>query len=294
MRRMAIVVLVLLAVPVYCMAAEPADMRDLITGKAAPLALKLKDLDAGYMRFVSYGAGRGGGWLATAASYIGGTPFYTRGATIAIGGEKCLVAYAVQPKGPSYSSMMMYGRVREDAPEPQKITGDADLMVCLFNLRTLSPMTDVRRFDLKEELTMYQQYLQDFKEIMASQRAMEEPPQQAGDNLSKLAVAVQMYASDNDETLPPTADMDGFRKAIGEYVDSPDVFVDPDSGEPYALNPTVSGKRVREIEDPKNTIVIYQPKPGKDGRRGVALLEGSTRRLSDDQWNDLKAKSNIP
>lgn len=294
MKRAVVVVLLLLALPALAPASEPAELSDLLSGKAAPLAMKLKDLDSSHFRFLSPGYyGRGPGWLGVVSSYGGGsTPFYTRGGTVAIGGGRYLIAYAVQTKG-QYYSFVMYGRATPTAPEPEKVTGDSNLTIHLFNLSTLPVLTDVRPFELKAELALYEQYLQDFKELMASRSAMEEGPSRGG-NLENLGLALAMYAADNDDVLPRMDTAEAFQRALEEYVESKNTFADPESGELFALNPTLSGKKLSDVEDPSNTIAVYQPRPGKDGKRGVALVDGSTRRLSETEWEELKAKSGIP
>jgi len=218
-------------------------------------------------------------------------PYYSQGRSIKIGDESYLVAYTVEMKGSDYS-LRMYGRPSANAPEPEKITGDTELGLNLLNLRNLSSLSGLRTFDLKAELALFDQYLQDYKEMMAARAEMEQPMGEQQDNLKKLAMSLQMYSIDYD-VMPPMEEPSAFRSALDEYVESKDVFLDSESGEPYALNATLSGKKMADISDAKSMVAIYQPKAGKDGLRGVGFVDGSARRVSEAEWEELKKKSGI-
>jgi len=117
---------------------------------------------------------------------------------------------------------------------------------------------------------------------------------QAPDNLKMVAAALQMYTADYDGALPPMNKPEAFRKALDDYVENAEMFRDPETKEFYGINPTLSGKKIKEIKDPAKTIAVYQVKPGKDGKRGVVFVDGSIKRLTETEWTELKASSKIP
>jgi hypothetical protein len=279
--------------PAPGLAGEMQAINDVAAGKVAPLTLKFKNLDSTYFRFLSYSYQRGGGgWLGTLSSYGGGgLPYYSQGRSVKIGDDSYLIAYTVEMKGSDYS-LRMYGRPSANAPEPEKITGDTELGLYLLNLRNQPSLSGLRTFNLKAELALFDEYLQDYKEMMAARAQMEQPMGEQQDNLKKLAMSLQMYSIDYD-VMPPMDQPDAFRKALDEYVESKDIFLDPETGEPYALNTTLSGKKLADISDAKSMVAIYQAKAGKDGLRGAAFVDGSTKRVSEAEWGELKKKSGI-
>jgi hypothetical protein len=292
---MAMVVGVLLLASAYGVAGESGGMNDFVAGKVAPFTMKLKELDGSYIRF-TLGYTPGGGWLTALSRYGGeGAPAYTQGRTVTIGGESYLIAYGVDAKGGD-TAMLMSGRPNPNAPEPEPVTENSILSLALLGQRGLTVMAKVRPFNLAAELADYQRCLDSYQELIASRSAMSSPqpaPSQP-DNLEIVAMAFDMYTGDHDGVLPPMDKPETFREALDDYVESADMFRDPETKEFYGINPSLSGRKLKEIEDPAKIIAIYQVKPGKDGRRGVVLVDGSIRRLTEAEWTDLKARSSIP
>jgi hypothetical protein len=292
------VMAVMLLASVSACAAEPASMADFLAGKVAPFTLRLKDLVGGnYMRFTSpYGSGSG--WLGSMSRYGGdAAPAYTQGRTVTIGEESYLIAYTVEVKGGDTMGFM-YGRPNPNAPEPEPVTADSALTVMLLGQRGNALMGSVRPFDLAAELADYQRYLASYQEMVTTRNAMNQPvtmqAAQAPDNLKSIATALDMFRGDHDGTLPPMGTPEAFRKALDEYVENQDVFKDPETKEVYGVNPGLSGKKLAELKNTGELIAVYQAKRGKDGKRAVVFVDLTTKRLTEAEWTDLKAKSNIP
>jgi hypothetical protein len=294
MKRVVIVLGVLLAASASALASVVGNTEDFVAGKVAPFTVKLKDLDASYIRFTTPYVS-GGGWLWAMQRYAGdGVPAYTQGQTVNIGSESYLIAYMVDAKGGD-SSMITFGRPDPNAPEPEPVTADSILSLTLLGQRGVVVMTKVRPFDLAAELADFQRLLDRYQEMAATRSAMNQPiAAQAPDNLKMMAAALKMYAADYDGVLPPMNKPEAFRKALDDYVENAEVFRDPETDEFYGLNPALSGKKITEIKDPGKTIAIYQVKPGKDGNRGVVFADGSTKRLTAAEWTELKTSSKIP
>jgi hypothetical protein len=222
-------------------------------------------------------------------------PAYTQGRTVNIGGENFLIAYVAEGKGGDYAGLMYNGRISPDAPEPEPITGEATLSLVLLGQRGFTSMTKVRPFNLAAELADYERYLDNYRSFVANRSSMnQQTPSQPADSLRTVAVALAMYAEDHGGALPPMDKPDAFRKALDDYVESADMLKDPETKEYYGINPSLSGKKVKQIENPSKTIVVYQAKPGKDGKRGVVFVDGTIRRLTETEWTELKAASKIP
>ena len=160
---------------------QPAgELEGLFGGRAQPLALKMKDLDvAGWRRIKISGSpdkkedgglgglmgamlGGGGGGLggmmgSMVGSMLSGTStagpdvFYTRGQTIALGGETYLVAYQPQTKDIDFG-MLMKMKDSASPPPPKPLTPDSPLVMSLLNLHAIGNLTGIRPFDLQAEI----------------------------------------------------------------------------------------------------------------------------------------------
>ncbi len=286
MRRVALIMLVVFLTPALAAAAPPrgrqsASLKPLLSGKVAPLSLKLKNLNSSWRRFALVETGGMAGLFGPVTT-VGGA-YYTKGDTVTVAGETFLLAYR-QP-GAQISLLEMV-RSGPGAAEVAELTAESPVTLSLLSLRNLAGMNDIRPFDLKQELAEYKK---------ASEQAAATASQMGGgqgDNLQQLAMAMQMYIADND-ALPPLGDAEAVKQALVEYVNDESVFTDPDTGEAYAVNSSLSGKSLSEIEDPAQMVVFYQAEPGKDGRRGAAFLDGHVQRVSDSEWEKLKASSGI-
>ena len=270
-----------LAMTVAFTARAETNFKDLFTGKTAPLALKLKDLTADWRRFNTGGDAASPANISRAyAAMLGGGSggYYSRGETISADGETYLVAYRLQTK-PLDMTVMMRGQ----PPAPEKPTPDSALTLCLLHLRTLDSFTDIRPFDLELELAGGD----------SSPTALEEARDKAAkasglQNLKAIGVAMLAYAQDGDKTLPPMKDADATRKALEPYCKIKDAFKDP-----YQPNPTLSGRKVADIEKPGETVAFYEAKPSGD-TRAVLYLDGRCERIAETKWPDLKKASQIP
>ncbi len=304
MRRVVVAVGVLLLTSVAGLAAGSGSMEAFLAGKVAPFTRQVKDLDGSYLRFaLPYMSGSG--WLGSMSRYGGeAPPAYTQGQTVTIGGEVYLIAYAVESKGGDASGLM-YGRPNPNAPDPEPVTANSTLSLVLLGQRSFAALGKVRPFDLTTELADYQRYLTSYQEMMATRSAMNSPtmvsaapppddPKGASGTLKNVAMALDMFTGDHDGVLPPMDKAESFREALDDYIESADMFRDPETGEAYGLNASLSGKKLTEIQDPAKTIAVYQVNHGRDGKRGVVFLDFSVTRVTEAEWTDLKAKSNIP
>lgn len=92
-------------------------------------------------------------------------------------------------------------------------------------------------------------------------------------NMKQVAIAVQMYAQDYDDTLPPAADWQGL---VSRYAGNDQIFECPTRQgrlPHYALSPFVAGRNLGEIADPETTVMLYEI--GEDGRQVYPHNDGA-------------------
>jgi hypothetical protein len=184
----------------------------------------------------------------------------------------------MQTKTPDMTVMM-----RGQPPAPEKPTPDTTLTLCLLHPRTIDAFTDIRPFDLETELAGGD----------TSPAALEEARDKAAkasglQNLKAIGVALLAYAQDGDKTLPPMKDNDATRKALEPYCKIKDAF---NNG--YLPNPSLSGRKLADIEKPGETVAFYETKPNND-TRAVLYLDGRCERIAETKWGALKKSSQIP
>ena len=115
----------------------------LISGKDAPLTLKLKDLDSTWRVFSASGSSYEN-LLASAMSGGTATRIFTKGDTVTVGADVFLVTY--KPEPPDMAAMFSGGK-----PTPPKpLTPNSVVRLSLLNLHALTAMDGIRVFDMKE------------------------------------------------------------------------------------------------------------------------------------------------
>ena len=101
-------------------------------------------------------------------------------------------------------------------------------------------------------------------------------------NLKHLYTAIQWYTYCQKGGLLPFTDAASFQSILSGYVRSQELFVDARTGQPFEPNTTLAGKKLGEIENPHETILLYEATPASDGARCVLMLDGQVKRLSED------------
>lgn len=263
---------------------QEATLTDVLTGKAAPLSIKLKELDGTWRSFrltaqadssstlmmmMAMGGGRGG-------QTLGASAYYTKGQLVTLGGESFVVAYSRPAPSPLQLLAGMHGN-DGDAAKPVQVTPDTELTLSLLNVRSMGDILNIRPFNMQEEL--------------GAKTGTEKADVKAGqdkslNNLRQLAVAVAMYTQDNDEQLPEN--LPKVRKAVANLSD--DIFIQPITGQPYLFNAKLSGMALGEVKDPTSTILAYETAPWPDGQRAVAYLDGHVSMVNAETWARQEAK----
>ncbi len=126
-------------------------------------------------------------------------------------------------------------------------------------------------------------------------------------NLHQIAMAMIVYAQDYDDHLPPMKDAATAKQALLPYISAGggkgNVFVHPDTKEPYQPNPSLSYRHYVNPNPEKTQIVaFYQAKSAPEGRHDVLFLprQGDkqktdyVRSLSQSEWLKVKKLSKVP
>jgi hypothetical protein len=260
---------------------------EIIKGSKVPLTVKMKDLTGDVWRRMTV-SGSGGPAGPEASPMVNvittllqgpdASAYFTRGETISVDGQKFLIAYRMKPKPIDFEVLE-----RSSAPpKPEPLTPDTELTLSLLNLSATNSFEDIRPFDWNVERTAIQE------------RSAEERKSQSLNNLKQLALGVMMYVQDYDEILPPMQTPAKVQEVVQPYVKNPEMFKDPVTGEAYIPNPTLSQKKLAHIANPADFVLYFEPKPAPDGTRGIAFLDGSAKRIKEEDWPRYVRSSKIP
>jgi hypothetical protein len=280
----------LLLVTVAAMVATPAysqgpDLKDLLSGRNIPLTLKLKDLNADWRRVSIGGAESGGysqlltGMLGSLLGGAGGGGYYTKGDTVALGGETYLIAYRTHVKEIDFTALMRGGG---DAgpPKPEPLTPDTPLTLSLLNLRSVGSISDIRPFNLEQEV--------------AGTAREQDGQASSARNLKQLGLGLQMYRQDYDEMFPPMPDAATLKPLIMPYLKNEAVFVHPETKEPYQPNKTLSRRPESSIEKPAETVAMFEASPDAQGGRTTLFIDGHVKWLKEESFQEALKSSLLP
>ena len=267
--------------------ADNADLKDLLSGKQVPLALKLKDLDGSWRRVRVTAASDAGAFFGVYSQLLGGAGngiYYTKGDVVILAGLTYVIAYQ-HPIQPVDTTALFRGGT---PPEPEPLTPESPLALALVQLHTASTLGDIRPFNLNQEIA----------ERAGFQKAVEGANGSAVNansvaNLKQIGLGLAMCADDHNGKLPDMSDPQTMKKALTKYITSEKVFVHPKTGKPYQPNPSMSGNEWQRT----NTVdaaLVYEADPAQDGTRAVLFGDGHVERVTATRWLDLKKTSNIP
>jgi hypothetical protein len=282
-------------------------MADLVAGTAVPHAVKLKELTSEWRRMSVGGEavlGMGGmmQMMQSVGSMFGGggasDTFFTRGATITIGDQQFLIGYRLPVQGIDFGALMAMGAPGRGAPGappklPQRpaITPETELSLVLINLRAIASISDIRPFDMAE--VMKPATPGPLEGIFEKSKEKAQATS-ATSNMRQLALGVLMYCQDYDEALPPMRDAAALKKTVLPYVKSEGVFRSPATGQPFQPNPRLAGRRLRQLGQPSNVVMLYSLVPEPDGHRLVARLDGAVRAVTTEEWKKLARTQRLP
>jgi len=292
MRHVGIAVVLLAALVSCSQPARSMEMKDLLSGDKYVLTLQMKDLDGQWRRLSAGGAGDSGGIAAVYSAMFGGGGgvYYTKGETVSVATETYLIAYTLRAKP---VNLMVVMREGPGAGPREELTAESPLGLSLLNLRAIGSLTDIRQFNLEEEIAEQAEMAAATEGMMSGGGEPAGGSTESLSNLKNLALAVQMFLADNEDVMPDMTDALAVLEELGDYVKNDEVFFQPDTGQAYGVNTSLSQKRLAEIADPVSIAVFYEEEPGDEGMRGVAFLDGHAARVGETEWEHIKAESGI-
>ena len=268
---------------------RPLASAALLTGTAnLPLTLKLGDLTGDWHRLSVGLPADGNSMMAMyTALFSGGASdvYYTKGDLVTVGTDQFLIAYHVPTPKLDLQALQHTGA---QPPKVVKLTAATSVSLALLNLHTVSSLSDIRPFDLQQEIAESAA-----PSPFAGLRADAENAD-SDSNLKQIGLAVMQYVQDYDETLPPMTDAATVKKAIFPYIKSDDVFINPASHQPYLPNTSLSHRKLASINAPADMVLYYEATPAPDNTRRVLFLDGHVKRFAESEWPRLKSTSHIP
>jgi hypothetical protein len=271
-------------------------LKEVFSNPAYPTTLKLSELTADWKCLNANGQSEAGGYMQLLAGMAGGGQlagafgtFYTKGDTLTLGQETYLVAYRRAQSPVNIRAMQVEG------PKPEILKPDSPLSLALLNLQTAGSITDIRTFKMEDEIAAQKKMISDlYGEEYVAPDNEQGTRAQSMHNLKQIATALNMYMSDWDDQMPPMKTFDAAKTALMPYCKNPNIFVQPETGKPYMVNPILSNHKAAHINNPSDMVVFYEAETNQDGTRCAAFMDGHCARIPEKEWADIKRRSRIP
>lgn len=248
------------------------------------LTVRMRDMDASWKQFS----------LDSSAfsSYSSGT-FYTKGQIVTIDGESYWAVYERAPVNVSKLSSWQY-RAEQMAGSRAQLRPETLLSLSLLRsvvVKQYAKLKDIEPFDeaaLSPSFNDSTNQVSYFNVVSLKY-------------LRKISDALRGYKADfGDSVFPPTTSPEAARRALSPYAENPAIFVQPGTNNLYVPNAYVSERKLEDfrVKTKRGSravfmVVFYEAEVAKDGTRGVLMLDGSVRRLDEDQWARAKHLSHI-
>jgi len=84
-------------------------------------------------------------------------------------------------------------------------------------------------------------------------------------NIKQLGVALTMYTTDYQEHLPPA---DSWEEAVAPYIMNAEILACPVTGKHYIFNEALSGLDMKDIDNPVETPMLWEPALDAEGLVG--------------------------
>lgn len=117
-------------------------------------------------------------------------------------------------------------------------------------------------------------------------------------NLAALGKALLAYARKHDDSLPDLRDRSALPPLLAPLAAPDAAFLRPETSDAYLPNGRLSGRKIGSVKSPASAVVFYEARPMENGwrnpTRAVLFLNGRVQRMSEDEWQALKARTKIP
>lgn len=265
-------------------------VKEILSGKRAPLSYKLKELTSEWASMrVGQALNMQDYMQMVSAMFSSGGVYYTRGEILHVGDIQYLVAYTPPSTKPDMAALMAAQRPDPAMFKPTKLTPDTVLTLSLINTVSLSSLSEIHPFDLDAELKRNAEEVNPPKDTKATTTS-------SNNNLKQLGLAVMMYLQDYDEVFPPLKTPETFRPLLMPYIKNNAVFFIPNT-EPkvgYVANASLSYHTQADIAKPAETVMFYEPmmNPEEKGRN-VAFADGHAKLVGEEEFQRLLKQSQM-
>ena len=115
-------------------------------------------------------------------------------------------------------------------------------------------------------------------------------------NLKQIALAMNQYAAEHDGAYPFAKDMKTLKVVTYPYVKTKDAWRTTNPRSEFRMNYSLGGVVTKDVKDASGTVLLYESRPWRDGRRAVAFVDGSARLLPAHEWAvaSLSLLANLP
>lgn len=248
-------------------------LRQLISGKAVPLALRVKDLNNSFARFRFTGPSGDEAQRMMIRNMYGmnvapNSIYFTKGDTIKMESVSYLIVY-----GPE-NRIDMEAVMRHDVAalqKPRKLRPRDKLLLSLLDLRNVGNISDLRPFDPEEDL----------ENAADRNQAVVNTLRQLGQGI------LQWKHNRGQERLPRWTHLvtQELRGQMYPFVHDKRLWDHPSTGETFRLNPALAGVRLPDLTNRAQVYMVYEVTPAGDGTRGVLFANGRAERLGEARWN---------
>ncbi len=108
-------------------------------------------------------------------------------------------------------------------------------------------------------------------------------------NAESAAIAILMYTGDHDEIYPPAESTAAAKAAALPYLKDAKLWPNPGpDGRRLLFNTALSRKSLASIEAPAETLLLWDDRPGPDGKYAVAFADGHARLVDTGEWQLLQ------
>jgi prepilin-type processing-associated H-X9-DG protein len=107
-------------------------------------------------------------------------------------------------------------------------------------------------------------------------------------NLKIIGLASIQYENDHFNKYPPTDTMAHFKAALKPYMtteDNEDLFTEPGTGKPYALNANLSNQDVASQGNPADFVLARETIPLRNGMIATLYADGHVARIGQSSDN---------
>ncbi len=108
--------------------------------------------------------------------------------------------------------------------------------------------------------------------------------------MKSVGLGVMQFVQDYDEKID--FEPGDFREKLRPYMKDDEAFNSPLTGQPYAMNPALSGLNLAQIDSVAQTVLFYDGSNGRlnfssDGTAAVLFMDGHVQYVSPEQAANL-------